>query len=72
MDPSSLELEAQFPLSQFEPDPDHFGDSIDRGTREAALDWLIWLDVAHELAWAEIETLQITPRVPVLTWSNGP
>ena len=67
-----LELESAYLLSQFEPDPDCFGGPPDLDSPVDALDWLTWVDVERELAWAEIEALQITPRVPALAWSTGP
>jgi hypothetical protein len=51
-------------LSQFEPDRDGFRASEDSGRCAEDLDWLTWTDVDGELAWAQIEILQITPRVP--------
>jgi hypothetical protein len=53
-------------LSQFEPDPDGFGAYESSGRHAEGLDWLTWTDVDEELSWAQIEILQITPRVTVV------
>jgi hypothetical protein len=66
MDIGKRQCESESRLSQFEPDPDGFGGGPDPGSPVEGLDWLTWTDLARELAWAEIEIPQITPRVPAL------
>jgi hypothetical protein len=65
MNAGNRRRESEFQLSQFEPDPEGFG-GCDPGSPVEVLDWLTWIDAARELAWAEVEALQIIPRLPAL------
>jgi|KBSSwiStaDraftv2_1062776.scaffolds.fasta_scaffold1410323_2 hypothetical protein len=66
MNAGNRRRESEFQLSQFEPDPEGGGGCPDPGSPVEVLDWLTWIDAARELAWAEVEALQIIPRLPAL------